>query len=87
MVVEDLSGKGTVVAGTRSERAPLADGADIALGQWRAVYRARRARAEEPAATEVRGTQTDRQAGGRATGRVRRRRSASATAAASRSTA
>jgi two-component system, NtrC family, response regulator HydG len=61
VVVEDLSGKGTVVAGTRSERAPLPDGADIALGQWRAVYRAQ-SPAEEPAATEVRGTQTDRQA-------------------------
>ena len=61
VVVEDLSGKGTVVAGTRSERAPLADGADIALGQWRAVYRAQ-SPAEEPVATEVRGTQTDRQA-------------------------
>src|SRR5262249_44021557 len=60
VVVEDLSGKGTVVAGARSERAPLADGADIALGQWRAVYRAQ-SPAEEPAATEVRGTQTDRQ--------------------------
>ena len=61
VVVEDLSGKGTVVAGTRSERAALADGADIALGQWRAVYRAQ-SPVEEPAATEVRGTQTDRQA-------------------------
>jgi DNA-binding NtrC family response regulator len=61
VVVEDLSGKGTVVAGIRSERASLADGADIALGQWRAVYRAQ-SPAEEPAATEVRGTQTDRQA-------------------------
>src|SRR5215813_52120 len=60
VLVKKISGKGTVVAGARSERAPLADGADIALGQWRAVYRAQ-SPAEEPAATEVRGTQTDRQ--------------------------
>jgi two-component system response regulator HydG len=39
-VVEDLSGKGTVVSGEKTDRAPLADGADIALGQWRAVFRA-----------------------------------------------
>ena len=38
-VLEDLSGKGTEVAGTRQTRAELKDGMDVALGQWRAVYR------------------------------------------------
>ncbi|MEW6434043.1 MAG: sigma 54-interacting transcriptional regulator [Myxococcota bacterium] len=39
-LVQDLSGKGTVVAGTKLTQGELADGADIALGQWRAVFRA-----------------------------------------------
>jgi two-component system, NtrC family, response regulator HydG len=58
--VEDLSGKGTLVAGERVNRSPLADGADIALGQWRAVYRSRTPASDEAPATEVRGTATDR---------------------------
>jgi two-component system, NtrC family, response regulator HydG len=58
--VEDLSGKGTVVAGARVNQSALADGADIALGQWRAVYRARTPAGDEVPATEVRGTATDR---------------------------
>jgi DNA-binding NtrC family response regulator len=37
--VEDLSGKGTLVAGKLMQRGELPDGADIALGQWRAVFR------------------------------------------------
>ncbi|MCE9666688.1 sigma 54-interacting transcriptional regulator [Myxococcus stipitatus] len=37
--VEDLSGKGTVVAGQSVAQGELADGADLALGQWRAVFR------------------------------------------------
>ncbi|MFP2897927.1 FHA domain-containing protein [Corallococcus sp. 4LFB] len=37
--VEDLSGKGTKVAGAVVERGDLPDGADIELGQWRAVFR------------------------------------------------
>ncbi|HEX8433666.1 sigma 54-interacting transcriptional regulator [Archangium sp.] len=37
--LEDLSGKGTLVAGTSTRKGVLADGADIALGQWRAVFR------------------------------------------------
>lgn len=37
---QDVSGKGTVVAGTREREGQLADGADLTLGQWRAVYRA-----------------------------------------------
>ena len=53
--VEDLSGKGTVVGGTRAPRAALADGAEIALGQWRAIFRAHAA-AEPATETEVRGT-------------------------------
>ncbi len=54
--VEDLSGKGTVVGGIRSPRAPLTDGAEIALGQWRAIFRAQAASAEQAPETEVRGT-------------------------------
>jgi DNA-binding NtrC family response regulator len=34
----DLSGRGTDVAGTVAKETPLADGADIGLGQWRAVF-------------------------------------------------
>ena len=40
-VLEDLSGRGTIVSGAISQRAVLSDGTDIALGQWRAVYRER----------------------------------------------
>jgi two-component system, NtrC family, response regulator HydG len=39
-VVEDLSGKGTVVSGGVTDHAVLGDGVDIVLGQWRAVFRA-----------------------------------------------
>src|SRR5437763_14185558 len=39
-VVEDLSGKGTQVMGRKQSRVELPDGGDIALGHWRAVYRA-----------------------------------------------
>jgi DNA-binding NtrC family response regulator len=37
--LEDLSGKGTEVAGASMKKGELADGSDIALGQWRAVFR------------------------------------------------
>ncbi|HYO52911.1 sigma 54-interacting transcriptional regulator [Archangium sp.] len=37
--LEDLSGKGTQVAGALMSTGELADGSDIALGQWRAVFR------------------------------------------------
>src|SRR5215468_5411278 len=53
--VEDLSGKGTAVGGVRAPRAILGDGAEIALGQWRAIFRAHAA-AEATTETEVRGT-------------------------------
>ncbi len=39
VVLEDLSGKGTVVSGAKAQRASLPIGADIALGQWQAVVR------------------------------------------------
>jgi DNA-binding NtrC family response regulator len=39
--LEDLSGKGTLVAGKSEKRVELPDGADITLGQWRAVFRER----------------------------------------------
>jgi two-component system, NtrC family, response regulator HydG len=51
VVVEDLSGKGTVVSGAKTSRAPLPDGGDISLGQWRAVFR--QAGPEEEAAPTV----------------------------------
>ncbi|OJH39413.1 sigma 54-interacting transcriptional regulator [Cystobacter ferrugineus] len=37
--LEDLSGKGTEVGGTSMSQGELADGSDITLGQWRAVFR------------------------------------------------
>ncbi|HEX8703957.1 MAG TPA: sigma 54-interacting transcriptional regulator [Myxococcaceae bacterium] len=39
--LEDLSGKGTLVAGTPMFRGDLADGSDLSLGKWRAVFRLR----------------------------------------------
>src|SRR5262249_32759422 len=36
--LEDLSGRGTEIAGVRLARTVLEDGADIGLGQWRAVF-------------------------------------------------
>ena len=38
---EDLSGKGTLIAGKELKKGELPDGADIALGRWRAVFRER----------------------------------------------
>jgi DNA-binding NtrC family response regulator len=38
-VIQDLSGKGTLVAGAKTSQGEVKDGADIALGQWRAVFR------------------------------------------------
>ncbi|WP_152643420.1 FHA domain-containing protein, partial [Anaeromyxobacter sp. PSR-1] len=36
----DRSGAGTVMGGTPAREARLADGADLALGAWRALFRA-----------------------------------------------
>jgi two-component system, NtrC family, response regulator HydG len=58
--MEDLSGKGTLLAGVETKQAVLADGADIALGQWRAIYRERVSQ-EAEIATEPRGTKTEAQ--------------------------
>jgi two-component system, NtrC family, response regulator HydG len=57
-VAQDLSGKGTFVGGSVQQYAALVDGADIALGQWRAVFRERSAQTDG-AVTEVgeRGTE------------------------------
>ncbi|MFT3709578.1 MAG: sigma 54-interacting transcriptional regulator [Archangium sp.] len=38
-LLQDLSGKGTVVAGNKVTDGEVKDGADIALGQWRAIFR------------------------------------------------
>ena len=38
-VLQDLSGKGTVVAGVKITEGEVKDGADLVLGQWRAVFR------------------------------------------------
>ncbi len=56
-VLEDLSGKGTVVGGDRQSRLVLADGIDIALGQWRAIFRERSASDGE--ATTTIGSRTE----------------------------
>ena len=37
VMVEDLSGQGTLVSGRRADQAAVPDGAEIALGQWRAA--------------------------------------------------
>jgi DNA-binding NtrC family response regulator len=58
--LEDLSGRGTMVSGAATARAFLADGADIALGQWRAVYRERNGGGPERP-TQVTGTDAARQ--------------------------
>jgi two-component system response regulator HydG len=59
-ILEDLSGKGTQVAGESLREGVLADGSDIALGQWRAVFRLHGSgQAEGP--TEV-GSRTELQA-------------------------
>jgi DNA-binding NtrC family response regulator len=50
--LQDLSGKGTVVAGQRLTLGEVPDGADLTLGQWRAVYRAHSA-GDDAAATEL----------------------------------
>ncbi len=50
--LEDLSGKGTLVSGTRQTSFVLPDGADITLGQWHAIFRAR-AQGAEHVATAV----------------------------------
>jgi two-component system, NtrC family, response regulator HydG len=55
--LEDLSGKGTLVSGASIERILLIDGSDIALGQWRAIYRERTGGAAEEN-TEVTGNHT-----------------------------
>ena len=55
---EDLSGKGICVAGEVTQAATLTDGADIALGQWRAIYRQRTSGDGDESRTEVRGTVT-----------------------------
>jgi two-component system, NtrC family, response regulator HydG len=39
VMVEDLSGKGTVVSGRKADQTTVQDGADIALGPWRAEVR------------------------------------------------
>jgi DNA-binding NtrC family response regulator/pSer/pThr/pTyr-binding forkhead associated (FHA) protein len=49
---EDLTGKGALVGGQRLKAGALADGTDVALGQWRAIFRARGS-AEEVGATEL----------------------------------
>jgi DNA-binding NtrC family response regulator/pSer/pThr/pTyr-binding forkhead associated (FHA) protein len=51
-VVQDLSGKGTMVAGQRISQGLVPDGADLALGQWRAIFRASSGSADG-AATEI----------------------------------
>jgi DNA-binding NtrC family response regulator/pSer/pThr/pTyr-binding forkhead associated (FHA) protein len=49
-LMQDLSGKGTAVAGTKLNEGEVPDGADLVLGQWRAVFRA--TTRDEPQTTE-----------------------------------
>jgi DNA-binding NtrC family response regulator len=56
--VEDLSGKGTLVGGASIREGYLGDGADIALGQWRAVYR-ERCGSDSDQSTDVGAIQTE----------------------------
>ncbi len=58
--LEDLSGKGTIVSGAAIERTLLADGSDIALGQWRAIYREKSGSGAD-APTQVTGSRTVQQ--------------------------
>ncbi len=51
-VLQDLSGKGTEVAGKRITDGEVRDGADIALGQWRAIFRMT-SRGDDSLATEM----------------------------------
>ncbi len=52
-VLEDASGRGTLVAGERQTKVTLADGMDISLGQWRGVFRTGSATSDTDA-TELR---------------------------------
>ena len=60
MLFEDLSGNGTLVSGSLLKEGVLADGQDLTLGQWRAVYREHGGR-DQDAATNVGGTRTEHQ--------------------------
>jgi two-component system response regulator HydG len=51
-LLQDLSGKGTVVAGARVTEGEVRDGADISLGQWRALFR-KSGGSDSDAATEI----------------------------------
>ena len=59
--IEDLSGRGTVVGGIPVQKTSLTDGADIALGQWRAIYRERNGGGVD-SDTEITGSNTGVQA-------------------------
>src|SRR3954453_11944568 len=50
--LEDLSGKGTLAMGKKQSKCELPDGADVALGQWRAVFRVTSSATDE-GATEI----------------------------------
>jgi two-component system, NtrC family, response regulator HydG len=52
-LAEDLTGKGIVVAGKTVTTVPLIDGADIELGQWRAVFRSKASNVDDDTATEI----------------------------------
>lgn len=58
---EDLSGKGTLISGNRVNEALLVDGADLTLGQWRAIFR-QRSSGDAGTTTEVREGHTELQA-------------------------
>ncbi len=51
-MLQDLSGKGTEVAGVRVTEGEVKDGADLVLGLWRAIFR-QTSRGDDAAATEL----------------------------------
>ena len=61
MTLEDLSGKGTLVAGAPTQQAVLPDGADIAFGPWRAIYRERTSPESDLSTAGTSGTTTEMQ--------------------------
>ena len=60
---EDLSGKDTLVVGKELKKGELPDGADIALGRWRAVFRERSSAETEDATGIGRRTSVQKQVG------------------------
>jgi DNA-binding NtrC family response regulator len=61
VTLQDLSGKGTLVGGEPVTQGVLADGQDLTLGQWRAIYREHAASEPDEATHVGQGTRTEHQ--------------------------